>query len=68
MPLDSLCRALRDILAVCCPDRAFRVWGLIQLHGTMLVRFHQDWPDEEPCWPEDMEPDAAQEAMVFYKT
>ena len=66
--LDSLCRALRDALRVRCADRKFHVWGLIQLHGTMMVRFYQEWPGEPPYWTEDLLTDPTKERLIHYET
>ncbi len=66
--VDDLCRALRDVLRVRYPDRSFHVWGLVQKGGTVLVRFYQDWENEEEYWTDDMQTDENEEKMIHYRT
>lgn len=46
----SLGAAMLACLSYRFPDKKFRVYATLSLHDSMILRFHQVWPDELPYY------------------
>lgn len=47
---EEIGKRMLDRLKQCFPEKKFYVFVTYELHDSLIVRFHQDWPDEEPYY------------------
>ncbi len=51
---EAIGELLLDRLKYCFPQKNFYVFVTYELHGSLTVRFHQDWREEQPYFDQSI--------------